>query len=90
MDGPQLVTVTDDIADEILLNVWNKEDEDDVFIICMDMVKQEVQKHAYYKWEAAGRPHGRSMEFWLDAEKEIYATLGLYLPSIAKEKFMLV
>jgi hypothetical protein len=70
MDDPELITVTDDIADEILLNVWNKEDEEDVFSMDMNLVEQEVRKHAYYKWEAAGRPHGRSLEFWINAEKE--------------------
>ena len=90
MDDPELITVTDDVADEILLNVWDKEDEEDVFSINMDLVVDEVRKHAYYKWEKAGMPHGRSEEFWLKAEKEIYDAIGLYLPCVPKEKFMLV
>lgn len=27
---------------------------------------------AYQKWEQAGRPHGRDLEFWIAAEKEFY------------------
>lgn len=89
MDDPKLITVTDDVAVDILLNVWAKE-EDDVFVMDMRLVTEEVRKHAYYKWEDAGCPNGRSEEFWAEAEQEIYAVLGLYLPSVAKERFMLV
>jgi hypothetical protein len=89
MEAPKLITVTDDVADDILLNVWDK-DEEDVFVMNMDLVKQEIQKHAYYKWEAAGRPSGRSLDSWLEAEREICDVLGLYLPTIPKQEFMLV
>jgi hypothetical protein len=30
----------------------------------------EVQELAYYKWEQAGCPDGRDLEFWLEAEEE--------------------
>lgn len=30
----------------------------------------DVELSAYYKWEEAGRPDGRDLEFWLAAEKE--------------------
>jgi hypothetical protein len=29
-----------------------------------------IEKLAYLKWEEAGRPGGRSEEFWTEAEKE--------------------
>ena len=32
---------------------------------------ETLQKAAYYKWEAAGRPEGNELYFWLEAEKEI-------------------
>ena len=33
----------------------------------------DTHTRAYYKWEAAGRPSGDGMEFWLQAEAEIQA-----------------
>lgn len=30
----------------------------------------KIQLIAYQKWEKAGRPHGRDVDFWLEAEKE--------------------
>jgi len=32
--------------------------------------REDVERAAYEKWEAAGRPEGREMEFWLEAERE--------------------
>ena len=29
-----------------------------------------IPERAYYLWEKAGRPEGKSMEYWLQAEKE--------------------
>jgi hypothetical protein len=72
--------------DEILLNVWKK-DEEDVFCIDMDLVSEEIRKHAYYKWQDAGCPHGKDVDFWLEAEEEIHSLLGIFIP---KDKFMLV
>ncbi len=31
---------------------------------------EQIQEIAYYRWEAAGRPHGRDREFWARAEEE--------------------
>jgi hypothetical protein len=31
----------------------------------------EVRRHAYLKWEAAGKPPGDGINFWLDAEQEL-------------------
>lgn len=31
----------------------------------------EIEKKAYYLWEAAGRPNDQSLDFWVQAE-EIY------------------
>jgi Protein of unknown function (DUF2934) len=31
-----------------------------------------ISKLAYQKWEQAGKPEGRDLEFWLAAEKEFY------------------
>jgi len=32
---------------------------------------QQVQEVAYYKWQEAGCPNGRDLEFWSSAEKEL-------------------
>lgn len=32
---------------------------------------EEVRTRAYLKWEAAGKPHGMDVEFWLVAEQEV-------------------
>jgi hypothetical protein len=32
-----------------------------------------VRLSAYLKWEAAGRPEGDGVSFWLDAERELLA-----------------
>ena len=31
----------------------------------------DVARRAYQLWEAAGRPQGKDMEYWLQAEAEI-------------------
>lgn len=33
--------------------------------------QQKIQELAYYKWQNAGSPLGRCMEFWLEAEEEL-------------------
>ena len=33
--------------------------------------EQRVRERAYYLWEGAGKPGGRAMEFWEQAEREI-------------------
>jgi hypothetical protein len=33
--------------------------------------EETIRSHAYRKWEAAGRPDGDGLQFWLDAEKEL-------------------
>lgn len=30
-----------------------------------------IREHAYRLWEQAGRPRGRELEFWLQAEREL-------------------
>ena len=30
-----------------------------------------IRVRAYERWEAAGRPEGDGVQFWLDAEKEL-------------------
>jgi prepilin-type N-terminal cleavage/methylation domain-containing protein/prepilin-type processing-associated H-X9-DG protein len=36
----------------------------------------EVTNRAYRLWEQAGRPHGRDLEFWIQAEAKARATAG--------------
>jgi hypothetical protein len=33
--------------------------------------QDEIRTRAYQKWEAAGRPDGESVLFWLEAEQEL-------------------
>jgi hypothetical protein len=35
------------------------------------MRRQEVRARAYELWERAGRPIGRDVEFWLEAERQL-------------------
>ncbi len=31
----------------------------------------KIEELAYLKWETAGKPDGKALEFWLEAEQEI-------------------
>jgi hypothetical protein len=33
--------------------------------------QEVVRVHAYQKWEAAGKPNGNGINFWLEAEREV-------------------
>ena len=33
--------------------------------------KDEIAKEAYYRWLKKGRQHGKAMEDWVEAEKEV-------------------
>ncbi len=35
------------------------------------VTEEEVQLRAYQKWEAAGKPGGDGIGYWLDAEREL-------------------
>ncbi len=35
---------------------------------------QQVTDRAYHLWDQAGRPEGRDLDFWLQAEAEVLAT----------------
>jgi hypothetical protein len=41
--------------------------------IHLDETKTEhaIRERAYQLWEQSGRPHGRDIDFWLKARKEI-------------------
>ncbi len=36
----------------------------------MNAIEQMIRDHAHQRWERAGRPDGRSEEFWLAAKAE--------------------
>jgi len=50
----------------------------------MSEQEEDVRRRAYRLWEEAGRPEGRSEEFWLAAEREV---LGRIDDSIAFDPF---
>lgn len=33
--------------------------------------QEVIRVHAYQKWEAAGKPNGDGVNFWLEAEQEV-------------------
>ena len=35
------------------------------------MLEQHIRERAFAMWEAAGRPNGRDLEYWLAAESDI-------------------
>jgi hypothetical protein len=38
-------------------------------------LNEMIRDRAYYLWEAKGRPEGKDMEIWIQAEREIRAKL---------------
>lgn len=38
-------------------------------------IQERVRELAYLMWESAGRLQGLAMQYWLDAEKEVIATV---------------
>lgn len=34
-------------------------------------IHDEIKQKAYYKWKDASEPEGKSLKFWLEAEKEL-------------------
>ena len=50
--------------------------------------QQRIEKLAYQMWEAAGRQVDKTMEYWLEAEREVRATMTAatkrMMPSAAK------
>ena len=36
----------------------------------------EIEKLSYKLWQEAGEPHGLSMHFWLEAERQLEQTSG--------------
>jgi hypothetical protein len=37
----------------------------------IERISTHIRDHAYHLWESEGRPHGKDLELWLRAEKEI-------------------
>jgi hypothetical protein len=37
----------------------------------MEVHSEEVRERAYRIWETEGRPHGRDLDHWLQAEREV-------------------
>jgi len=51
--------------------------------------EQTIREAAYYKWDAAGRPEGRELDFWADAEREQSASAGTTTPAAVPESIPL-
>jgi hypothetical protein len=39
----------------------------------LNSAHDEIARYAYHLWEAEGRPHGRDLEYWLQAEAHLKA-----------------
>ena len=48
-------------------------------------LRRRIEEHAYALWEADGRPDGRAIDYWLQAEREI-VTHSIVTQSIAGEE----
>ena len=55
----------------------------------MKNLKGRIQRRAAELWEAAGRPEGRDLEYWLQAERELgdMSTAGEEDPLAALDDF---
>lgn len=49
--------------------------------ITVHPARDDIARHAYFLWEARGRPTGQDTEIWLEAERELLV-LGVRLPCI--------
>jgi hypothetical protein len=38
---------------------------------CQPVSVDEIRLRAYLRWEAAGKPSGNGLSFWLEAEQEL-------------------
>jgi hypothetical protein len=43
---------------------------DNAFIDALEL-REDIQVRAFHKWEAAGKPAGNGVHFWLEAEREL-------------------
>lgn len=41
----------------------------------LDNLAEQIRKRAYEIWEGEGRPHGRDIEHWSQAETEVHPRL---------------
>lgn len=42
-----------------------------------DIAMERIRQRAHDLWEAAGRPSGRDLEFWLQAETDVAEEMSL-------------
>ena len=49
------------------------------------VTREEIALHAYYIWEKEGRPEGRALEHWLQAELQLRCSplIGRALPALS-------
>ena len=43
-------------------------------VVCHSPTHEEIALHAFLLWEREGRPDGRSMNYWLEAEAQLRQT----------------
>jgi hypothetical protein len=64
--GPEAASRTDDAPARAVASPAPDQNRKPV---CQD----HIRLRAYQKWEAAGKPDGDGLEFWLEAERELLA-----------------
>ena len=48
--------------------------------------KEEVNRLAFLNWEKDGRPQGRDVDYWLEAESQLMATWHLLVKDLTPKK----
>jgi hypothetical protein len=49
----------------------------------METIEQDLRNRAYFLWEQSGKPDGRDLEFWCEAERATFGyTCGEYRDAI--------
>jgi hypothetical protein len=49
----------------------------DLSVSGCDAVEQTIRQLAYDKWQRAGSPHGDGVNFWFEAENELFPCVEL-------------
>lgn len=49
-------------------------------------LQERIRKLAYAMWEAGGCQHGRALEYWLEAERQILASIRAESQPPAKDE----
>jgi hypothetical protein len=54
---------------------YRRSNELEKVVMSLDNLAEQIRKRAYEIWEDEGRPHGRDMQHWVQAETEFHPRL---------------